>query len=347
MFIRNAWYVAAWADEIGETPLARRICNEPVVLFRDQQDRVAALLDMCCHRGAPLHMGKVVEEGLQCGYHGLIFDRSGTCVRVPGQEHILERTQVRSFPVVEQDAFVWIWMGDPAKADPTAIVPYPYHNDAKNWPHRHTMYPIKAAAMLMVDNLMDLTHLGYVHTSTIGGNPATHVEAKMQTERTQLGLKFTRWMLNSLPPPTYVKAVGFQGRIDRCQRFEFIAPGSILQWTGAAEAGAYCDEDTSGSPLEFRLFHGLTPETDTSCFYFWSAANGFRQDDPAATEQFFEQVAAAFLEDKTVVEGQQVRLTELGETALVDIATDATRLHMRRTVERLLEDEARLRLAAE
>ena len=117
MFIRNAWYVAAWADEIGEAPLARRICNEPVVLFRDRQNRVAALLDMCCHRGAPLHMGKVVEEGLQCGYHGLIFDRSGTCVRVPGQEHILERTRVRSFPVVEQDAFVWIWMGDPAKAD--------------------------------------------------------------------------------------------------------------------------------------------------------------------------------------------------------------------------------------
>jgi Vanillate O-demethylase oxygenase C-terminal domain len=111
--------------------------------------------------------------------------------------------------------------------------------------------------------------------------------------------------------------------------------------------GAYRGGDTSGSPLEFRLFHGLTPETDTSCFYFWSAANGFRQDEPAATEQFFAQVAAAFLEDKTVVEGQQLRLTELGETALVDIATDAARLHMRRTVERLLEEEARMELAAE
>src|ERR1700722_7792399 len=112
MFVRNAWYVAA-------------------------------LLDMCCHRGAPLHMGKVIEEGLQCGYHGLIFDRSGACVRVPGQTHILERTRVRGFPVVEQDAFVWIWMGDPAKADVSTIVPWPYHNDAKNWPHKHTVYPIK------------------------------------------------------------------------------------------------------------------------------------------------------------------------------------------------------------
>jgi vanillate O-demethylase monooxygenase subunit len=154
-------------------------------------------------------------------------------------------------------------------------------------------------------------------------------------------------MLNSVPPPTYVKAVGFEGRIDRCQRFEFIAPGSVLQWTGAAEAGAYRDGDTSGSPLEFRLFHALTPETDTTCFYFWSAANGFRQDDPAATEQFFIQVAAAFMEDKTVVEGQQLRLAEMGESGLVDIATDAARLHMRRTVERLLEEDARVALAAE
>src|SRR6266436_3027537 len=182
----------------------------------------------------------------------------------------------------------------------------------------------------------DVSHQGRRHAD--GGQPdgpdasrlrpyhhhrRQHVEAKMQTERTPLGLNFTRWMLNSVPPPTYVKAVGFQGRIDRCQRFEFIAPGSILQWTGAAETGAYSEGDTSGSPLEIRLFHGLTPETDTSCFYFWSAANGFRQDEPAATEQLFAQVAAAFLEDKTVVEGQQLRLTELGEAALVDIATDA------------------------
>lgn len=346
MFIRNAWYVAAWADEISQQPLARRICNEPVVLYRDATGKAAALIDMCCHRGAPLSVGCVVEEGLQCGYHGLIFGTDGKCLRIPGQDRIPERARVRSFPLMEQDAFLWIWMGDPALADAAKIVSWPYHNDSVNWPHKHTMYPIKSAAMLMVDNLMDLTHLGYVHTSTIGGNPSQHVEAKMETERTPPGLKFTRWMLNSPPPPTYVKAVGFQGLIDRCQRFEFVAPGSVLQWTGAVDAGGYSDRDTSNSKLAFRLFHGLTPETETSCFYFWSAANGFRQDDPAATEQFFDQVAAAFLEDKAVVETQQARMTELGEAALVDIVTDSARLHMRRTVERLIEEETRV-MAAE
>jgi phenylpropionate dioxygenase-like ring-hydroxylating dioxygenase large terminal subunit len=302
MFLRNAWYVAAWSDEITAGPLARRILGEPVVLFRDANGTAAALLDMCCHRGAPLHIGRLVDDGIECGYHGLVFAADGRCVRIPGQDRIPDRARVRSFPLVEQDQLLWIWMGDPARADAKQIVSWPYHNDPINWPHKHTMYPIKAAAMLMVDNLMDLTHLGYVHTSTIGGNPAQHVEAKMETERTPLGLKFTRWMLNSPPPPTYVRAVGFTGMIDRCQRFEFVAPGSVLQWTGAADAGGYRDGDTANSKLAFRLYHGLTPETETSCFYFWSAANGFRQDDPLATQQFFDQVAAAFLEDKTVVE---------------------------------------------
>lgn len=347
MFIRNAWYVAAWADELGEAPLARRICNEPVVLFRDAAGRAGALADMCCHRGAPLHLGTVTPEGLQCGYHGLVFDRAGACVRIPGQSGIPERARVRSFPLVEQDALLWIWMGEAERADPATIVPVPHHNDGANWPHRHTVYPIKGSAMLMVDNLMDLTHLGYVHTTSIGGNPMTHVEARMETERTPLGLRFTRWMLNSVPPPTYVRAVGFTGRIDRAQRFEFIAPGTILQWTGAAEAGAFRGNDTSASTLKFRLFHGLTPETETSCFYFWSAANGFRPQDPAATEQLFAEIGAAFAEDKAVVEAQQARLDEFGEDALVDITTDAARIHMRRTMERLLAADQARRQAAE
>jgi vanillate O-demethylase monooxygenase subunit len=208
------------------------------------------------------------------------------------------------------------------------------------------MYHIKANAMLMVDNLMDLTHLGYVHGSTIGGNPMAHVEAKMETVRTNLGLKFTRWLLNSIPPPTYIRAAGFENRIDRAQMFEYIAPGSVLQLSAADEAGAYANGLTETSKLQFRLFHGLTPVTDTTCFYFWSTANGFRTEDPATTEQLFKEVATAFLEDKSVVEGQQARLAELGESGLVDITNDAARLHMRRTMDRLIAEDSR-GLAAE
>ena len=239
MFIRNAWYIAAWADEIGGHP-ARP--PHPQRARRAVPRRAGTTPPHCstCAATAARRCTWARSSSKACNAATTAWSSTAPAPAStsPARTHILERTRVRSFPVVEQDAFLWIWMGDPAKADPAAIVPWPYHNDAVNWPHRHTMYPIKAAAMLMVDNLMDLTHLGYVHTSTIGGNPSQHVEAKMETERTPLGLRFTRWMLNSLPPPTYVKAVGFEGRIDRCQRFEFVAPGSVLQWTGADEAGA-------------------------------------------------------------------------------------------------------------
>src|ERR1700756_3532755 len=339
MLLHNAWYIAAWADELGEQPLARRICGEPIVLFRSGTGRVGALADRCCHRAAPLSMGAVVEEGIQCGYHGLVMDGSGRCVRIPGQKLIPAEARVRSYPVVEKDQMVWVWMGDPAKADPSMIVDFPYHDDSGKWPNKHDVYPIKANYMLMVDNLMDLTHLGYLHAKTVGGNPAAHVEAEMKTVRTPTGVKFTRWLRNSVPPPTYVKAAGFTGRVDRWQEFEFVAPSSVLQWTGAADAGTGAYEGNRDGGFQFRLFHGLTPETDASCFYFWSAANGYRQNDREATEQLYREIAPTFLEDKEMVEAQQQRLDELGEQGLVDIASDANRMHMRRTVERLIVSE--------
>jgi vanillate O-demethylase monooxygenase subunit len=284
-------------------------------------------------------MGSVVEEGIRCGYHGLVFDASGRCVRIPGQKQIPADARVRSYPAFEKDQMVWVWMGDPAKADATKIADYPYHNDPGRWPNKHDVYPIKANYMLMVDNLMDLTHLGYLHARTVGGNPGAHLEAEMKTVRTSTGLKFTRLMRNSLPPPSYVKAAGFQGRVDRCQEFEFVAPNTILQWTGATDAGTATENAQRDFRFQFRLFHGLTPETQTSCFYFWSAANGYRQNDPEATEQLYREIAPTFLEDKEMVEAQQRRLDELGEQGLVDIASDANRMHMRRIVERLIVSE--------
>jgi len=338
MFARNAWYIAAWSDEVvTNKPLARRILSEPVVLFREQNGNAAALADRCCHRSAPLSLGRVVEDGIECGYHGLVINGAGRCLRVPGQRLIPADATVRSYPLIEKNCFVWIWPGDPALADPALIIDFPWHDDAKNWPHKHTMYPIKGHYMLMVDNLMDLTHLGYLHAKTIGGNPSQHVEAEMKTVRTPTGVKFTRWMRSSPPPPSYVKAAGFQGRVDRLQSFEFVAPSSILQWTGATDAGS--GKEPADFEFKFRLFHGLTPETETSCFYFWSAANGYRQDDPATTEQLFGEIAFAFREDAAMVEAQQGRLGEFGEAGLVDIASDATRLTMRRHVDRMIAAE--------
>src|SRR5438046_2032548 len=118
MLLCNAWYIAAWADELAAAPIGRRICNEPVVLFRDGAGKAAVLEDRCCHRAAPLHLGSLVEAGLQCGYHGLVFDGAGKCVSIPGQRLIPDSATVRAYPVVEKNQLVWVWMGDPKLADP-------------------------------------------------------------------------------------------------------------------------------------------------------------------------------------------------------------------------------------
>lgn len=342
MFIKNAWYIAGWAHEVNDQPLARTICNEPVVLFRDKTTKKAgALHDRCCHRGTPLSCGQVVDSGLECGYHGLVFNANGACVHIPGQIRIPEKACVRSFPLVEKDEFLWIWMGDPAKADTSKIIDYPYHNDYKKWPHKHEVYHIKSSYLLLIDNLMDMTHLAYVHKSTIGGSNANvHIDAKMTVTPKETGLHFIRWMLNCTPPPTYKKAVALGDKVDRWQEFEFIAPGNIIQWSGALNVGmgAENNRDQDGG-FSLRLFHGLTPETENTCFYFWSTANGYRQDEPQATEDLFKEISIAFNEDKGIIQAQQKVLDETGEDGLVDIVSDKARIHMRRTVSRLIDEE--------
>jgi len=339
MFIRNAWYIAAWADEVGQAPLARTILNETLVLYRDKTGQVGALEDRCCHRGTPLRFGEVVDGGLQCGYHGLVFDCAGSCVSIPGQVKIPSKARVRSYPIVEKDEFLWIWMGDAQDADPSKILSYPFHNDHAKWPHKHELYRIKAGYKLMVDNLMDMTHLAYVHKKTIGGNPKIHVNAQMVVTPNENGLHYLRWMLDCDPPPTYKKAVPFKDKVDRWQEFEFIAPSSIVQWSGALDVGRGAQEnrDQDGG-FSLRLFHGLTPETESTCLYFWSTANGYRQNEPEATEQLFNEISTAFMEDKEIVEGQQAMLDATGEGRLVDIVSDSARIHMRRTLDRLQQE---------
>ncbi len=340
MFVRNSWYIALWADELRSAPVARRICDEPVVLFRDGSGRAAAIADRCCHRGTPLSLGEVTDQGLQCGYHGMVFDGTGKCVRIPGQDRVPQSAFVPSYPVIERDHFIWIWMGEAATADPSRIPDAAYHNDPQ-WPERHGCLPIAASYLLMLDNLMDLTHLGYVHKRTIGGNPSQHVDAKMETVATAAGLRFTRWMLNSPPPPTYVKAYGFTGRVDRWQEFSWVAPSNIVQWTGAKDAGTGAYEGNRDGGFQFKVFHGLTPETATTCRYYFATANHWDPASDAASDLFFRESYETFVEDKHIVEQQQARLSEFGEDWLVDIVSDATRIRMRRFLNHMLEQERR------
>ena len=333
--VRNAWYLAAWAHELDDGPIARKIAGEDLVLFRGGDGKPAALEDRCCHRGVKLSLGSIVEAGLQCGYHGMVFDGSGACVDNPG-ERLSPAHRVNAFPAAERQKMIWVWAGDPEAADESRIVDFPYPDLEDEWNFLFGRYEIAANYMFMIDNLMDLTHLGYVHLSTIGGHPDEQNIAELDTVRTERGAKYVRWMMNSTPPPAFVKAGGFDGPVDRWGEFEYVAPGTVLQWAGAHDAGTGGREDRNKpGGLVFRLLHQATPADEDSYHYFFASAVRGEPLDGAPNVAFHEANREAFLEDKLFIEAQQEAVSKAPERRLILREHDKAVAYSRQAIHQL------------
>ena len=337
MFIKNAWYVAAWDHEVtDEVPFGRTILNEPVVLYRTKEGKVAAVEDRCCHRIYPLSKGRMNEGRIQCGYHGMIFDETGACVDVPWQKNVPKKAKVRAYPVVEQAHWIWIWMGDPALANPDEITDFHWLDDP-DWGAKGTVFHVKCDYKLIVENLLDLTHLAYVHQTTIG-NDAVAEGAETKYDRTEEDVTVTRWVIDAPAPPTYVKAGGFDKNVDRWQIINFTPPSSIRLDVGACDTGTGAPEGKRVGGINMRNLNGITPETETTTHYFWAQAHNFNVDNPDVTELVYQQVHAAFSEDIEVFEEQQ---------ALIDREPQAPRINLSGDVGGLAAVEIIYKLVAE
>jgi len=337
MFLRNCWYVAAWAHELGETPLARTILDEPVVLYRAQDGRIAALEDRCCHRRLPLSLGRIKGDRLQCGYHGLEYDPSGQCVAIPAQLHIPPDARIKSYPVVERHRWIWIWMGDPALADPASILDFHWLDDPA-WGAKGDMFPVKCNWQLIVDNLLDLTHLTYVHQATIG-NQATTDKAEQTVERLPDGVRVSRWIMDSPPPPTYVRMGGFNGNVDRWQIIDYTAPCFVRLNVGASPAGTGAREGRRVGGINMYNLNAITPETDRSVHYFWAQAHDFSPREKEVTEKLFKEIYTTFKEDWAILEAQQREIERDPDSSIIDIRVDAAANQARRMVDDLVAAE--------
>ncbi len=345
MFLRDYWYVAAISDEIGDTPLARTFLDEPVVLFRTRDGTVAALEDRCCHRHLPLSLGAVVGDRLQCGYHGLLYDTNGVCVSVPGQSTVPPGARIRSYPVAERWGWVWIWMGDPERADRSQIEDFHWLDDP-GWRAAGCRIPIGCDYRLGIDNLLDLSHLTYVHRTTLG-NAAVAEAADVTTERRGGGVRVTRWMIDVPAPPMYRKLVDFGTNIDRWQIIDFSPPCFVKLDLGGAPTGTGARGGDRSRGFERMSLNALTPETERSIHYFWADAHNFDIDKPEVTRLLFEQVREAFMEDKAFLEAQQRANDRDCGHPPVDINADAGGLEARRILDRLLAEEAARRGATD
>jgi len=337
MFVRNAWYVAAWDHEVGRAPLARTFLDQPVVLYRREDGRPVALADRCCHRSLPLGCGRVVGDDLECGYHGLTFAPDGECVRVPGQVRIPPGARVRAYPIVERWHWLWIWMGDPARADPDRIEDFHWLDDPA-WRAKGTRLDVACDYRNLIDNLLDLTHLAYVHRSTLG-NMAVAEAAEVTAERRGDRVRVTRWMMDRPPPPMYLKVKQFAGNIDRWQIIEFSPPGFVTLDIGGADAGTGARQGDRSRGIERMSLNAITPATGRSLHYFWADAHNFRIDEPELTDLLFRQVLEAFSEDKAILEAQQASLDRGRAATQIDTNQDAAGLQARRILDRLVAEE--------
>jgi vanillate O-demethylase monooxygenase subunit len=332
-FLTNYWYVAGWSAEITERPLARRILDRPVALFRTASGKAAALDDCCPHRMVPLSRGTVVDETLRCGYHGLRFDCSGKCVEIPGQAHIPPRAKVQSYPLVERWNLAWIWMGEPAAANADLIPELPWLT-RPDWAYSHGCITYGCNYMLLLDNLIDLSHTTFVHQRTIGTDDVAKTPVKTSSDASHVLVE--RYMNDTEPSIMYRRAGGFTGKVDRWQKIEFTPPTHVIIDAGAVPAGS--GDRKRG--IDTRIINLITPETRTSTFHFWAFARDFKVDDPATSQYLTEAIVLTFNEDKVLIDEQQRNVDARPQQRMLDNAADSGVVLARRIVERLLNDEA-------
>lgn len=345
MFLRNYWYVAASDSEVCRKPFRRTILGEPIVFFRLEDGTPVAFEDRCAHRHLPLSMGKLVGDHLQCHYHGLRFDQTGRCVRIPGQDQIPPTAKVRTYPVVERYKWIWVWMGDPAVADHSNISDFHWLDDP-NWGAKASYLHVKANWQLVVDNLLDLTHLAFVHESTIG-NSALADHANVKVTRAPSSVAVTRWIIDQPAPPTFVRVGGFTSNVDRWQIIDWEPPAFLRLDVGATPTGTGAPEGRRVNGITMRNLNAITPETETTSHYFWGQAHDFDVKNSELTQKIFEQIQTAFLEDVEVFSAQQQNLDIYSSPPQVDINADVGVLQARRIIDRIRAEERAASMAAQ
>jgi vanillate O-demethylase monooxygenase subunit len=341
MFIKNIWYVAGWASEVGSRALlARTLLDTPVVIWRDADGVAHAFEDRCCHRGAPLSRGRHEGNALRCMYHGLLFDQSGRCIEVPSQDKVPPLARVGSFPLIEKDTFLWIWMGDPDKADASLIPSFPWMQ-SPDWAHLEGYTHYDVNYLLICDNLLDLAHIAYVHATTLGGDEA-YGKALSRIEVLDNGLRVTRSGRNLVPPPFVQTVRPYEGLIDRWNHYDFLLPALFIMDSGVSPAGTGAPEMRVNS-AEFMSTQAVTPETENSAHYWYCQPHNFATDRPEVTRKLMDAVEKAFREDLEMITAQSRVLARNPAFRMIPIKADEGLTRFRRLVEQRIRQEQEMK----
>jgi len=342
MFIKNAWYAGAWGHEVTtDGMLSRKILGKTLLFFRTSEGRVTTLRDRCSHRFAPLSLGRREGDCVRCMYHGLVFDADGKCIEEPGRKGVSPNTDVPRYPTVERHKLVWVWLGDADKADPD-LIPDCHQHESPDWASIPRYAHFKANYLLVLDNLLDFSHLSYVHENTLGGSKSI-AEIRPKVEQTNKGVKLTRWYMNEPEFAPYLKGYEqFTGPIDRWNIYHLSTLGNHFSMSsGSAPADTGAPEGKLAP--EAMVFHSnqlITPEDERNTHYFWTYGHNFALDNSALTQALAERVSGGFQEDRDMIEAQQLVIDESDDDRMAFILADNGLTLGRRLIDEKLAEEA-------
>ncbi|MEO0702648.1 MAG: aromatic ring-hydroxylating dioxygenase subunit alpha [Pseudomonadota bacterium] len=338
MFLRNAWYVAAWSADIGHSLKAETILGHEIVFYRKADGTPVALEDACPHRKLPLSQGNLRGDTVECGYHGLTFDGTGTCVAAPTQpDAIPKRARVQSYPVVDRYRLLWIWMGDPGKADPDLIFPVENYDDPTWGLTDGGVMDVNCNYLWVCDNLLDPSHVAWVHVGSFAGGGTDDVP--LSVDKTDRGVIVSRWIHGQPPSPYYAKLVSFEGNCDRLQHYEMCAPGIGLNKSIYTPVGTGGPDMAPVSDTFINIsYNFMTPIDADRTRYFWFQHRNSLADDREVSKYMNDGARMAFEEDREVLEAVHRGMKDL-KTPSLDLGLDAGAKLFRKHMDRLIEAE--------
>lgn len=350
-FFKNCWYVAGLTKEFeGETLVSRMICNERIVMFRKSTGEIAALEDRCPHRFVPLSMGNRIEDTIQCAYHGLRFDGAGACVDAPNDDEAQRaRMCTRSYPAVERYAAIWLWMGDAELADPATIPTFDFLDDSEHFASVTGYTYMKANYQLIVDNLLDLSHIHYLHPGVHAGSDFSQFENKVRMNGDEVWSML--WRHHYYVDEKRQQLYGFTSDdVEGQGHGRWSAPGVLLVDTAMWEHGKGLAE-----AVRTPSAHLLTPETEFTTHYFWGSGRNHDLDNQEMSDAQARLVKMIFeTQDGPIIEAQQVAMgtnTDFLDMQPMILRADAAGLAARRVMKRLIrkevEETSRAPIAAE
>lgn len=337
MYLRNAWYIAATAGEVSRAFRATRILGEDIVLYRTEAGAPVALTDACPHRKLPLSQGRLKGDAVECGYHGLMFDSTGQCLRVPGVEQAPQKIRVRSYPVVEKFGHVWIWMGEEALADTGALFPVEHYGEPDWALNGGEPIDIACNYLLVCDNLLDPSHVAWVHQGSFGFAAAE--QAPVTIDVGADGVTVSRWMMGIEVAPLFQSLVPFEGPCDRLQHYEVRYPAHALIIALLAPVGT----GGPGRPIAdgayvMNSYNFMTPvDEDHTRYYYFQISNVPPRDEQTAAAMA-KGIRDAFLEDKIVLEACHAGIRKAA-VAPINLPIDAGPLKFRRQLDKLIAAE--------